>query len=185
MLAAHPGWVARLQERCGWQDQPSTDYGSNACRQCKNQSIGDLQKEQRWQFWINALWKKKEGEKKFFGSLVLAAASCTGLPCTTNVLGNRSNSNLSNFLFPPVFKGESFGEIYLVKISEVKIIPHKSGTKLYTKWTLKKLVSSPVKHSRLLNESSAKISGKYNNPKCTFRIHYSCLFKGTLGRLED
>lgn len=65
MLAAHPGWVARLQERCGWQDQPSTDYGSNACRQCKNQSFGDLQKEQRWQFWINALWKKKKrGEKK-------------------------------------------------------------------------------------------------------------------------
>ena len=34
MLEAHPGWVARLQERCGWQDQPSTVYGSNACRQC-------------------------------------------------------------------------------------------------------------------------------------------------------
>lgn len=42
MLEAHPGWVARLQERCGWQDQPSTDYGSNACRQCKTSLLEDL-----------------------------------------------------------------------------------------------------------------------------------------------
>lgn len=42
MLEAHPGWVARLQGRCGWQDQPSTDYGSNACRQCKTSLLEDL-----------------------------------------------------------------------------------------------------------------------------------------------
>lgn len=44
MLEAHPGWVARLQERCGWQDQPSTDYGSNACRQCKTSLLETCRK---------------------------------------------------------------------------------------------------------------------------------------------
>lgn len=44
MLVAHPGWVARLQERCGWQDQPSTDYGSNACRQCKTSPLETCRK---------------------------------------------------------------------------------------------------------------------------------------------
>lgn len=34
MLEAHPGWVALLEERCGWQDQPSAGYVSNVCRQC-------------------------------------------------------------------------------------------------------------------------------------------------------
>lgn len=44
MLEAHPGWVARLQERFGWQDQPSTDYGSNACRQCKTSLLETCRK---------------------------------------------------------------------------------------------------------------------------------------------